>query len=146
VSEKRYKIIGELSSKTDFLKFRTQVFMMNFAKTHRPKGALKYLYARKGEFNTAQTPRDTQYVVTETELKTLPADFIIPTSRPFCKKMAKLRSEGKYFTEAQIRNFAKSDMMLKYNLNPFDNAGGFMREGQVIKPSCRHVWVAFVEV
>jgi len=144
--EKKYKIIGELKSKADFLKFRTHVFMMNFSKTNRPKGALKYLYARKGEFNTAQTPRDTQYVVTETELRTLPPDFIIETSRMFCKKMAKIRSEGKHFTEAQIRNFAKSDAFLKYNLNHFDNAGGFMRDGKTTKPSCRHIWVAFVEV
>jgi hypothetical protein len=61
---------------------------------------------------------------------------ILPTSRPFCKKMVGL-SENKMWSRKDIQNISQQ---LGYNV--FLRAGGFWNNNGKVEYHCRHEWVA----
>lgn len=61
---------------------------------------------------------------------------ILPTSRPFCKKMVGL-SSSRMWSRKDIQNISQR---LGYNV--FKAAGGFWNNNGTIEPHCRHEWVA----
>lgn len=61
---------------------------------------------------------------------------ILPTSRPFCKKMVGL-SSSRMWSRKDIQNISQR---LGYNV--FKAAGGFWNNNGTIEAHCRHEWVA----
>lgn len=61
---------------------------------------------------------------------------ILPTSRPFCKKMVGL-SNSRMWSRKDIQNISQR---LGYNV--FKAAGGFWNNNGTIEAHCRHEWVA----
>lgn len=61
---------------------------------------------------------------------------LLPTSRPFCKKMVGL-SATRMWSRKDIQNISQR---LGYNV--FKAAGGFWNNNGTIEPHCRHEWVA----
>jgi hypothetical protein len=61
---------------------------------------------------------------------------ILPTSRPFCKKMVEL-SSTRMWSRKDIQNISQR---LGYNV--FKAAGGFWNNNGTVEAHCRHEWVA----
>jgi len=61
---------------------------------------------------------------------------ILPTSRPFCKKMVAL-SRTKMWTLKEIQAISA-----RFGYNVFQRVGGFWNNNGTIEPHCRHEWVA----
>lgn len=61
---------------------------------------------------------------------------IIPTSRPFCRKLIEL---DKLYSRAEIERISE-----RVGYSVFDRAGGFWNNNGDVEPSCRHEWRANV--
>ena len=61
---------------------------------------------------------------------------ILPTSRPFCKKMVAL-SKTKMWNLKEIQAISA-----RFGYNVFQRVGGFWNNNGTIEPHCRHEWVA----
>jgi hypothetical protein len=62
---------------------------------------------------------------------------LLPTSRPFCKKLVRMSKAGKMWSLAAIQNISQA---VGYNV--FEHNGGFWNNNGNIEYQCRHEWVA----
>jgi hypothetical protein len=62
---------------------------------------------------------------------------ILPTSRPFCKKLVAMSNAGKMWSRANIQAISQA---VGYSV--FKRAGGFWNNNGTIEYQCRHEWVA----
>ncbi len=69
--------------------------------------------------------------------KDVTGDDILPTSRPFCKKLVGMSNQGKMWSRVAIQNISQA---VGYNV--FEHAGGFWNNNGNIEYQCRHEWVA----
>jgi len=62
---------------------------------------------------------------------------LLPTSRPFCKKLVGMSKQGKMWSRVAIQNISQA---VGYNV--FEHSGGFFNNNGNIEYQCRHEWVA----
>jgi hypothetical protein len=62
---------------------------------------------------------------------------ILPTSRPFCKKLVEMSNSGKMWSRQNIQAISQA---VGYSV--FKRAGGFWNNNGTIEYQCRHEWVA----
>lgn len=140
----KVKLIREINTTKDIRKTNLET-LFEFARTNRNRSVV-YIYGLRKEAGGVYNEGD---VISLGE--PLENDIIIEGTRDFCKKQVANRASGKFYTEKQIRSFAKTDTQAKYGLNAFDNGGGFWNKTSKSGKSyetlshCRHTWFA-VEV
>jgi hypothetical protein len=85
-------------------------------KVELPKIVIRYSYEKRSEASGAD---------------------ILPTSRPFCKKLVEMSNNGKFWS---LKNIQAISQAVGYNV--FQRAGGWWNNNGKIEPQCRHEWVA----
>jgi len=137
----KVKIIKQLNELKDIDKVNLSMFF-KFAKDKKVT-TVRYIYGLRKEAGGRFNEGD---VIDLNE--PIESDAIIEKTRDFCKKQIANRLSGKYYTEKQIRAFAKTNMQAKYGMNAFENGGGFWNKRSKSGKSyetlshCRHTWFA----
>lgn len=137
----KVRIIQQVNTLTDLNKIALKSFF-TLAKTGRVQ-SVRYIYGLRKEAGGKYSEGD---IIDLNE--PIESNAIISGTRDFCKKQVANREAGKYYTEKQIRGFAKTKMQADYGMNAFDNGGGFWNKSSKSGKSyetlshCRHTWFA----
>jgi len=140
----KVKILRQINTTKDIRKTNLET-LFEFARTNRNRSVV-YIYGLRKEAGGKHNEGDVISLGDSLEPK-----FILDSSHEFCVKQRDNRIAGKFYTEKQIRSFAKTKTQAKYGLNAFDNGGGFWNKSSKSGKSyetlshCRHTWFA-VEV
>ena len=60
---------------------------------------------------------------------------ILPTTRPFCKKLVELNATGRMYSRSDIESITQ-----RVGYSVFDRSGGFWFHDGKADPQCRHYW------
>lgn len=91
---------------------------------------------------TAKPPADIKPTTTEIILRytyekrpEASGPAVIPTTRPFCKKLMELSQQGRMYSRADIEQITQ-----RVGYSVFDRSGGFWYHNGKADPRCRHYW------